>query len=406
MNLCRVRRAAVCAAIVMAMLPARDVRAQTSPVPPPTRVFVAGPVSLYPQIALRDAGTDSNVFNETTNPKSDVIYSLTPRLYAVVPVGNTRFIGTGTGDLVYFRTYSEQRSLTTKLDGRYEVTSPGFRPYASAALVSRGDRDGFEIDARVRHTQTSVTAGTDVDLGPLTALTGWVSRSWTTYGENAQYVSVMLADQLNHEADAVAGGARFRVTPLTTVMMVARYEQIRFTRVPLRDADSLRAESTVAFDTGAAITGDLQAGFMSFSPRNTAIAPYRGPVGSARLHYAIPDLLRVDLDAKRDVDFSYDPIQPYYLESGARITGGQRLIGPLELIAIGERREIRNQRIGGSSFDGRREVITSLGGGLGLQLQDQTRLTFTYERTKRTSTEMAARNYERTRVLASISYGI
>jgi hypothetical protein len=28
-------------------------------------------------------------------------YAVTPRVYAVVPIGNTRFIGTGTGDLVY-----------------------------------------------------------------------------------------------------------------------------------------------------------------------------------------------------------------------------------------------------------------------------------------------------------------
>ena len=65
---------------------------------------------------------------------------------------------------MYFRTYSEQRSLTMMFDGRYEVTSPGFRPFRRVGFVSRGDRVGFEIDARVRHTQTIVTVGLDVDV--------------------------------------------------------------------------------------------------------------------------------------------------------------------------------------------------------------------------------------------------
>jgi hypothetical protein len=94
------------------------------------------------------------------------------------------------------------------------------------------------------------------------------------------------------------------------------------------------------------------------------------------------------------------------MESGGRLTATQRVLGPLELIGIAERRVIRNQRIGGSAFDGRREVTTSLGGGFGIQVQNQMRFTFTYEHTQRTSTEPVGRNYERTRVLGSISYGL
>ena len=94
---------------------------------------------------MRDTGTDSNVYLDSTNPRSDLTYSLTPRLYAVVPIGNTRFVGTGTGDLVYYRTYSDQRSLTAVLEGRYEVTSPGSGRLCRAGIREprrpRGIRD-------------------------------------------------------------------------------------------------------------------------------------------------------------------------------------------------------------------------------------------------------------------------
>jgi hypothetical protein len=389
-----------------AVLVAPSAWAQSSPILPSTRVVEIGPVSFYPQIALRDVGTDSNVYNDSTDPKSDLTYSATPRLFIIMPIGNTRFVGMGQGDLVYYRTYDDQRSLTTMFEGRYEVVSPGWRPFASMGFVSRGDRDGFEIDSRVRQTQTTVTAGLDADVTPLTAITAWASRSVTVYDDREQYLSVSLSEQLDHKTHVVGGGARFRPTPLTTVVIAAEIERDRFDRLPLRDADSLRVAPTLAFDAGAAITGDLKAGFRSFRPHDAAIARYDGFTGSARLHYTLPGLIRVDGEANHDIAYSYDPVQPYYLESGGRVTAIQRLFGPVEAIGIAERREIRNQRIGGAAFDGRREVTTSFGGGVGFQIQAQMRFALTFERTERTSSEPVGRNYERMRVLGSINYGL
>jgi hypothetical protein len=398
------RRAVWAAVAVLALV--REVHAQASPIVPSTRVFIAGPLSLYPQIALTDAGTDSNVYIESTNPKSDLRYSLTPRLYAVLPVANTRFVGTATGDLVYYRIYEDQRSITALLDGRYEVTSPGIRPFVEMGFASRGERVGFEIDTRARHTQTTALAGVDVDVSAKTALTAWVGRSATAYDEDEQYLTFLLADQLNHTRDTAAGGARFRVTPLTTVLVAAEFERHRFELAPLRDADSFRIAPAIAIDSGAAISGNARAGFRTFVPRHPEVPSFRGLVGTARLHYALPDVVRLDLEANRDLSYSYDPLQPYYLESGARLTAAHRVFGPIELIGVGERREVRSQRVGGRAFDGRREVTTSLGGGLGLQMHRQVRFALTYERTERVSTEPVGRNYERNRLYASFNYGI
>jgi hypothetical protein len=385
---------------------AREVHGQASPIVPSTRVFAVGPLSLYPQIALKDAGSDSNVHNESTNPKSDFRYSLTPRLYAVLPAGNTRFVGTATGDLVYYRIHEDQRSLTLLLDGRYEVTSPGFRPFVDMRFASRGERVGFEIDTRARHTQSTARVGMEVDITPVTAFTAWVGHSATAYDEDQEYLSFLLADQLNHTRDTAAAGARVHLTSLTTLLITAEIERDRFELAPLRDADGFRMTPAVAFDSGAPLTGNATAGFRSFTPHFPEVPSFRGFVGSARLHYALPDMVRVDLEAKRDLSYSYDPIQPYYMETGARLTVAQRVFGPFEVIGIGERREIRSQRIGGRSFDGRREVTTSLGGGMGIQVSRQMQFALTYEQTERVSTEPLGRNYERTQIFASFTYGL
>ncbi len=405
MEVCRARWFVVAVAVA-AMSIAADAWGQGSVPLPSTRVFVVGPLSLYPQIALRDTGTDSNVYHDSTAPRSDLTYSLTPKLNAVVPIGNTRFVGTGLGELVYYRTYEDQRTLTTQLDGRYEVMSPGFRPFVSGGFISRGDREGFEIDARVPHTQTLVSVGADVDVTPLTAITAWASRSSTSFDESQQYLSVLLAEQLNHSTDAAAAGARFRLTPLTTLLIATEFQRDRFELVPLRDVDSVRVAPAIAIETGGPLSGDAKAGYRIFKPRDPMLHGYRGFTGSARLHYIPLSVTRVDVEANRDVSFSFDPNQPYYLESGGRFTVTQRVLGPFSVIGIAERRELRNQRVGEESFDGRREVTTSIGGGIVFQLPTQMKFALTYERTERTSSEPVGRNYEKTRVLGSISYGL
>jgi hypothetical protein len=373
---------------------------------PETRSFQLGPMAVYPTIALRDVGTDSNVYNDETAPRSDLTSWLTSKIYAVVPIGNTRFVATGVGDLVYFRTYEDQRSVTTQVDGRYEVTSPGFRPFVSAGIVSRGGREGFEIDARPRRTQSNMMVGADMDVTAVTAITAWASRSTTLFAEGEQYLSVSLAEQLNHNRDAAAAGVRFRLTPLTTLLVAAEVQRDRFERLALRDVDSMRLAPGLAIDTGGTMSGDVNAGYRVFAPRDPGLNGYRGFVGSARLHYTLLSVTRFDVEVNRDVDFSFDPDQPYYLESGGRLVVTQRILGPLDVVGIAERRDLRNQRLGGTLFDGRHEVTISLGGGVGVQLQKQMRLALTYERTERMSSEPVGRNYERFRVLGSISYGI
>lgn len=399
-------RLLIAIAVVAALVSAREARAQEGFILPSTRVVMAGPISLYPQIAVREVGSDSNVYLDSSDPRSDLISALTPRLYAVVPIRNTRFIGTATGDLVYYRTHADQRSLTMVLEGRYEFSSQGFRPFVEMGFASRGDRVGFEIDTRARHTQTVVMAGTDIDVTAMTALTAWVGRSATKYDEDQEYLSFMLADQLNHSRETAAAGARFRVTPLTTLLFAAEFERDRFELAPLRNADSFRIGPALAIDSGAALTGNAKVGLRRYTPRYPTVAPYRGFVGNARLHYALPDTLKLELEANRDLSYSYDELQPYYMESGARLTGTHRVLGPFEIIGIAERRVVRSQRIGGRSFDGRREVTTSFGGGMGIQMNRQMRCAFTYEHTTRVSTEPVGRNYERTRLIGSFHYGL
>jgi hypothetical protein len=380
--------------------------AQSSPILPSTRVLQAGPLSFYPTIALRDAGVDSNVFNDATGPKGDFTYSIVPRLYVVMPVGNTRFVGTGFGNLAYYQTYKDQQSISGLFEGRYEVMGPGFRPFATAGFADRRERRGFEIDARVRQRQTTMSIGADTDITGRTALTAWFGRTTTAWDRDAQYLGTFLAEQLDYSTNSFAAGARFRATPFTTLSLTAEVERDRFDRAPLRDADKLFIGPSADFAAGAAIVGHVKAGYQTFTPLSPMVNSYSGLAANASVRYELLDMTEVKLDARRDVDYSYDPIQPYYLESGGIVTVSQRVLGPLEAIAIGERRVLRLQRLGESSFDGRHEVTRTFGGGLALDVGKQMRFELIYERRTRTSSEPAGREYERRRLYASAIYGL
>jgi len=395
-----------CVAALLMLASARSTSAQSSLILPETHIVQFGPVALYPTFALRDAGLDSNVYNDTSSPKSDFTYRAVPKFYAVLPVGHNRLVGTALGNFVYYKTYKDQQSIGGLFEGRYEVLSPGFRPFAAVGLVDHREQRGFEVDQRVRQRQTTLTLGADMDLSSRTALTAWVGRLQTAWDRDAQYRGVSLSEQLDYRTDTVAGGVQFRATPLTTVGVIAELQRDRFDRSPVRDADKLFVGPSVDIDPGAAVVGHARVGYQRFDPVDPIVAGYRGAAALAELRYTFRDLTEVKFDARRDVDYSYDPIQPYYMESGAVLAVSQRVFGPLHAIAIGERHALRHQRLGGSSFDGRQDTTRTAGGGVAVQVQKQIRFELIYQRTARSSTDPSWLAYERRRLFASIFYGL
>ena len=87
-------------AAAMATLVPQRVEAQAPPILPSTRVLQVGPASLYPVAAVRNVGTDSNVYNDGLAPREDFTYAITPKLYVLLPIGGTRFVGQATGDFI------------------------------------------------------------------------------------------------------------------------------------------------------------------------------------------------------------------------------------------------------------------------------------------------------------------
>ncbi len=370
---------------------------------PETSPFQMGPVSFQPSILLHDVGVDDNVYNAWTNPREDFTSTLSPRLQATITPGSFRVVSTGSAGFVYFRTYKDQQALNGSGTIRVERLSGRLRPFGSAELWRVRERRGEDMDVRVRSVRRTATGGLDVQLTPVTALTTWVRRDQVRYQPDEEFLGVSLAHQLNNTSDVVAGGAKFAVTPLTTITTAAEYQRDRFQWNPVRDADSLRVAPTVDFDATAIVSGRASLGYRRFMPLDGRLPNFQGLVGSAVLTHTVASITRLDLQAERDIDYSYDPLQPFFVRSDVRLTVSQRVVGPLELIAIGGRRHVKYQALAGAAIDPRRETTGTIGGGLGIRVGTDMRFSVTYDRTRRQATG-SGREYERRRVLASLTY--
>ena len=393
--------------VIGALMWIRPLAAQTtSPSLPTVAAVQVGPLSVYPWIRLRDIGIDSNIFNEAAQPKDDFTFTVNPRAQAVLRLGPTRLVGTSSADFVYYQTYKDEQSVNTLFDGRFELVSTRLRPYVAASRLRTRDRTGFEIDTRARRLDTNITAGVDFDMTSITALTAWVLHGEHRYNSGERFLGVNLADQLDHTSELAGAGVKLAVTPLTTITVAGEIQQDRFKASPLRNADSVRLAPAIEFANDAAITGRASAGYRQLKPLDPRLPQYRGFVASAGVAFSLLGVTHFDLEANRDVMYSFDASQPFYLAFGGRVSVSQRIAGPFDVIVLGNRERLRYQPLGGSVLEGRIETTTSIGAGVGVHLGEHLGFALTYDRTDRKSSDPTRRDYGRRRMLGSVNYGL
>lgn len=381
--------------------------AQTVPAPPNpdenARVRM-GPFSVRPTLIIRDVGVDSNVFNESRNAQQD--FSLTAGAKVDVGVQVNRILATYTStfEYIYFQEFESERGTNRGSDGRVDFLLGRVRPYVFGSLVDSHERPNTEIDARAHRRQSGYGGGVGILLFAHTSLSGSYRRSTATYSDDEFFDDVRLADALNTEAETVAGGLDFELTPLTTLSVTVEQTDDRFKRSPDRDSETRRYGVTLSFEPAALISGRALLAYRDFQPRSSEIPAMSGLAAAISLAYAFRDQTRVAVTFDHDIRYSFADLTPYYLATAGRVTVTQRIFGPLDVQAVlgGDRLayEPRADAVDGARGD----TLRIIGGGLGYRLGDNSRLGINIEHTKRSS-PVEERRYTRRRIFASLTYG-
>ena len=383
-----------------------------APDPFSTARFRFGAVAFSPGITVTNLGWDTNVFNEWENPKTDFTLTLTPQTDAWLRFGPARVKVHASIGYVYFADYYKERSFNTDDSIRFEVPLIHFRPYAGYSYLYIRDRPGFEVDARVRRTENAMLAGLDLPLTRKTTVGGAFKRTKTDYAEGATF---NLRDTFNRTTDVYTASARYALTPLTTLLLDTEYVREHFEFSPLRNSEGFRLLPGVEFKPLALISGTARVGVRQLNFDSPFVPGYTGPVASVDLGYTLLGTTRFSARVDRDVAYSYDDLQPYYILTGVTGTVTQRLNITWDLQARVGNQRLAYQRQALATAPGvatpkpqaeagRLDTVLFYGGGVGYRLGTDVRLGFNVDYYRRTS-DTTTRQYEGLRAGSSVTYG-
>jgi hypothetical protein len=296
----------VAAALVASALPASAAEREKKKRPGRFRV---GPVYLTPKLQLKNAGVDTNVFNQRTDEIPDTSVVLSPTVLAAWPIGRRlRLTGESHVDLNYFRRQSSERSTDFGGEGRAEVDVSRFTFFGAGGGGQSRQRFSIDVDQRVLRQERWGSTGVTV------AATRRVSATVFGTGHVYEYGSFVVRGvniKENLDRNELTGTAQIRyvLSRRTTLVGSADAIEDRFLSQPRaasRVSRSYRYLGGFEFGEKALIRGKLLAGIREF-PASSSAPSYRGPALATSLtlpllHYGLGTVV-----AERDIYFALFP---------------------------------------------------------------------------------------------------
>lgn len=238
--------------------------------------FHLGPLWLTPKIMLRNAGGDSNVFNDAEQPVSDNSAVIEPSVDTLLPLGRrVRVLGRGSIGFSYFQREHEERS--TDLAGmlRTEIDVGPATLFGSVAAGRHKQRFSLEVDQRLDRTDQNVFGGLNLKLGRRLTLGGGVNSSTFDYQEGVQVAGDLVADSLDRDTRTYNGTLSYILTPRTTLVFGADVVEDTFADAPsvAETARSYRYTGGFSFAAGGLFTGQAHAGWRHFPQTRTEVVP-------------------------------------------------------------------------------------------------------------------------------------
>ena len=369
-----------------------------------------GTLYLTPSLALQDLGVDTNVFNEAENPKTDFTTTLDFSLEALMRVRRLELQADGVADLVYFQTYTTERSVNSNLNVRATLDLSRITLFAEGGFLSTRERGNFDVDTRARRHVNDVRLGGSVRLLSKLAVELAGRQSDTRYAEDAVFLGTSLRQALDRDERALSASLRYAVGPRTTLFVTGEAEEARFLFSPVRNNDSTVVSAGAEFEAGAVVSGTAQLGYRQFRPRDDALPGFSGLVAAVEVSYALGETTLVSVSADRDVDYSFSEQSPYFVGTGVGGSVRRQLSGRFDATAGLRRDRYRYQSLVGSAQPSpdpdRIGTTLSYTGGIGYRLRQSVRFEFGGTYFDRRSNEVSGgRDYEGLRLGISVTYG-
>ena len=393
-------RGLAAAAIALAVSRPALAAAGQDAVPPGT--LTLGPVRITPSLLLQEMGIDDNVFNEPVDPKRDFTFTITPRAAVVLHMRRLRLTYDLATDYVYYKTNRSQRGTNTSSLGRLEFDLGRLKPYGTIQGLNTRARLNTEVDTRARHRDLSYGAGVAFKIASRTDVVVNAIQARVAYEPDEEFRGVDLERSFNGRRRALDAGLAFALTPITTLTMLVEREQRRFEFSPDRDSNAWRVAPTFAFSPSGLLSGSASVGYRRFTPVSPTLPVFTGVVSTVNIKALIYARHEMRAQFSRDVQYSYDLDNDYYVGTGGTLTWTWLLVGPIDVRGTGGR-YLMDYR-GGPLADS--DTSATYGGGVGYRFGSRARLGANIAIFRRDSKISPERNYRNKRLFAGLTWGI
>ena len=382
----RCRRALAVAALACCLLTA-PASAQTTPDPFDTARHRSGALAISPSVAMFDLGVDTNVFNEVANPRQDLTSILRPAADIWLRGGRVRLGANTQVSYNYFKQFSSERYFGTDNRVRLEMRGPRVTPFGTLSYLSTRDRISPEVDARVRRDEWTAGAGADVGFGD--RLTARLSGNHFSTRYNRATGVGGFAEALDRHENQAAAAIRYRLTPLTTLVTAISRQTNRFVYAAERNAHTLSIVPGVEFDRLALISGTGSVGFRRFDFIDPRLKDFSGVVAAIDLGYVARGSTRLGFTADRNVEYSYELLQPYYVSSGAGLRVTQQITERWSAMGYVSRRSLDYRAaLPVAAVVPRTDRVSYVNGSLTARVSARTRSEFTASYQRRSSDQL------------------
>jgi hypothetical protein len=370
---------------------------------PVAGVLRAGPILIAPGVTVREIGWDSNVFDEPpeASPKEDWVAAATPDISVYSRLRFLRISASAASELTYYHKYESERSVGYNFRGRFDFLLSRVRPFVGLGRLETRTRPNGEIDTRADRQEEELSGGLAFDISPNALVYASSAFSNTGY-QNAIEDGVDLSQSLNKDRVEYQAGFKTDITPLLSLQLYGSFTDDVFKFEPLRNSRSSAANATFRIAADAVVTGIITVGYKDQQPVDPLANDFRGFVGSAAIVYPVLEIGRFYFSANRGTEYSFDASEAYYVENSFSLSYTHLLFGELDVQARGAK----------SFFDYSARVdspphtdtLDTVGGSVGYNLRNRTRIAVNYEFARRRSPEIASRNYDRRRIFLSWTF--
>jgi hypothetical protein len=382
--------------------------------PDPAKVRVRiGALWMNPTLNLTNLGIDQNVFNDPPEkePKRDFTLTVVPGTDLWLRIGRSWLTGNVKEEITWYQKYASERSASNTYSVGWKLPLNRLVFDLGAAYSRPKDRPGYEIDTRAQRTEITYRGKMEVRALSKTLIGVSAERASVRYDSQDTFLDVEtnalvnLQDALNRVSTTFGASIRHELTPLTSLSLIGTRVQDRFEFSPGRDADSTSLIGALTFDPFALIKGSATFGYRDFKPLGPGLAEYKGTTATADLTYTLLGTTRFEFKALRDIQYSYDVAQPYYLETGVDGTIAQQLFGPVDIVGRGGYHQLAYRDQAGAVVEvaDRVDHVKSYGGGLGFHMGQDLRLGFNVDKINRESA-VALRRYDNLKFGTSVTY--